>query len=103
MKQAAEGPMKGILGYTEEDVVSSDFIGDIHSSVFDALAGVPLNDNFVKLISWYDNEFGYSNRVVDLIKYKQSKFCVNEACNRLSLLLVFLSLTVVYCSNFVFI
>lgn len=73
VKAAAEGPMKGILGYTEEEVVSSDFIGDNHSSIFDAAAGISLNNNFVKLISWYDNEYGYSNRVVDLIKYMQSK------------------------------
>nr|AFD54028.1 GAPDH [Locusta migratoria]QQO58842.1 glyceraldehyde-3-phosphate dehydrogenase [Chrysoperla nipponensis] len=73
VKEAAEGPLKGILAYTEDDVVSSDFIGDCHSSIFDAKAGIPLNNNFVKLVSWYDNEFGYSNRVVDLIKYMQSK------------------------------
>ncbi|CAH1971811.1 unnamed protein product [Acanthoscelides obtectus] len=73
IKEASEGPMKGILGYTEEMVVSSDFIGDTHSSIFDANAGIPLTDNFVKLISWYDNEFGYSNRVVDLIKYIATK------------------------------
>lgn len=73
IKEAAEGPMKGILGYTDEEVVSSDFISSTHSSVFDALAGISLNDNFVKLISWYDNEFGYSNRVVDLIKHMQTK------------------------------
>jgi glyceraldehyde 3-phosphate dehydrogenase len=73
VKEAAEGPMKGILGYTEEEVVSCDFVGDTHSSIFDALAGISLNDNFVKLISWYDNEYGYSNRVVDLIKYMQTK------------------------------
>ncbi|CAG5108897.1 Similar to Gapdh2: Glyceraldehyde-3-phosphate dehydrogenase 2 (Drosophila pseudoobscura pseudoobscura) [Cotesia congregata] len=73
VKEAAEGPLKGILGYTEDDVVSSDFIGDNHSSIFDAKAGIPLSDGFVKLISWYDNEFGYSSRVIDLIKYMQSK------------------------------
>jgi len=60
---------KGILGYTDELVVSSDFIGDTHSSIFDAQAGISLNNNFVKLVSWYDNEYGYSCRVVDLIKY----------------------------------
>ncbi|XP_052760012.1 uncharacterized protein LOC128246949 [Mya arenaria] len=69
IKAASEGKMKGILGYTEEAVVSSDFIGDNHSSIFDASAGISLNDNFVKLVSWYDNEYGYSNRVVDLIKH----------------------------------
>ncbi|NP_001280403.1 glyceraldehyde-3-phosphate dehydrogenase [Acyrthosiphon pisum] len=73
VKEAAEGPLKGILGYTEDEVVSSDFIGDTHSSIFDAKAGISLNDQFVKLISWYDNEYGYSNRVVDLIKYMQFK------------------------------
>jgi len=73
VKEAANGPLKGILGYTEDEVVSSDFIGDTHSSVFDAQAGIPLTDTFVKLISWYDNEYGYSNRVIDLIKYMQTK------------------------------
>jgi len=73
IKEAAEGPMKGILGYTEEEVVSTDFIGDTHSSIFDAAAGIQLNDKFVKLISWYDNEFGYSSRVIDLIKYIQTR------------------------------
>lgn len=73
VKEAANGPMKGILDYTEDDVVSSDFIGSTHSSVFDASAGISLSDTFVKLISWYDNEFGYSNRVIDLIKHMQSK------------------------------
>jgi glyceraldehyde 3-phosphate dehydrogenase len=73
VKEAANGPLKGILDYTEEEVVSSDFIGSNHSSIFDAAAGIPLTDTFVKLISWYDNEYGYSNRVIDLIKYMQSK------------------------------
>jgi len=73
VKAAAEGELKGILEYTEEQVVSSDFIGDTHSSIFDAAAGISLNNNFVKLISWYDNEYGYSNRVVDLIKFIQTK------------------------------
>jgi glyceraldehyde 3-phosphate dehydrogenase len=69
MKAASEGPMHGIMGYTEDDVVSTDFVGDSRSSIFDAKAGIALNNNFVKLISWYDNEWGYSNRVVDLIKH----------------------------------
>ncbi|KAG4069077.1 hypothetical protein HA402_008388 [Bradysia odoriphaga] len=73
VREAANGPLKGILEYTEEEVVSSDFIGSNSSSIFDAAAGIPLTDTFVKLISWYDNEFGYSNRVIDLIKYMQSK------------------------------
>jgi len=73
VKEAANGPLKGILEYTEEEVVSSDFIGSNASSIFDASAGIPLTDTFVKLISWYDNEYGYSNRVIDLIKYMQSK------------------------------
>nr|BDS00432.1 glyceraldehyde-3-phosphate dehydrogenase [Oligobrachia mashikoi] len=73
VKAASEGPMKGILGYTEDQVVSSDFVTSSYSSVFDAGAGIVLNANFVKLIAWYDNEFGYSNRVVDLIKYIATK------------------------------
>ncbi|CAL4149347.1 unnamed protein product [Meganyctiphanes norvegica] len=73
MKAAAsEGPLKGILEYTEDDVVSSDFYGDTNSSIFDAKAGIQLSKTFVKLISWYDNEFGYSNRVIDLIKHMQT-------------------------------
>lgn len=69
MKVAADGPLKGILGYTEDAVVSTDFLGDTHSSIFDADAGISLNNNFVKVVAWYDNEMGYSNRVVDLIQY----------------------------------
>uniref|UniRef100_A0A0N4ZB99 Glyceraldehyde-3-phosphate dehydrogenase n=1 Tax=Parastrongyloides trichosuri TaxID=131310 RepID=A0A0N4ZB99_PARTI len=69
VKAAAEGPMKGVLAYTEDQVVSTDFVSDSHSSIFDAEACISLNPNFVKLISWYDNEYGYSNRVVDLISY----------------------------------
>jgi len=68
IKAAADGPMKGVLAYTDDLVVSTDFIGDPHSSIFDAKAGIALDDNFIKLVSWYDNEWGYSNRVVDLIK-----------------------------------
>ncbi len=67
MKKAAEGPLKGILKYTEDAVVSSDFIGETCTSIFDATAGIMLNPTFVKLVSWYDNEMGYSNKVVDLI------------------------------------
>ncbi|KAF8317871.1 glyceraldehyde-3-phosphate dehydrogenase [Clavulina sp. PMI_390] len=69
MKAASEGELKGILGYTEDSVVSTDFIGEGASSVFDAKAGIALNSNFLKLISWYDNEWGYSKRVVDLLVY----------------------------------
>ncbi len=67
MKEASEGELKGILGYTDEDVVSTDFIGDSRTSIFDAKAGIALTDNFVKIVSWYDNEWGYSNKVLDLI------------------------------------
>jgi len=73
MKQASEGPLKGILGYTEDQVVSSDFNGDKRTSIFDADAGIALNDTFVKVVSWYDNEWGYSNKVVDLIEYIAAK------------------------------
>ncbi|KAK8268069.1 hypothetical protein V6Z12_D11G041200 [Gossypium hirsutum] len=67
IKVAAEGELKGILGYTDEDLVSTDFVGDSRSSIFDAKAGIALNEKFAKLVSWYDNEWGYSTRVVDLI------------------------------------
>jgi len=69
IKAASEGELKGILGYTEDEVVSTDMNGDTHSSIFDAKAGISLNDNFVKLVSWYDNEWGYSRRVLDLLAY----------------------------------
>ena len=69
MKAAAEGPLKGILAYTEDDVVSSDFITDSHTSIFDAKAGISLNDNFVNVVSWYDNEWAYSCKVLDLITH----------------------------------
>jgi len=73
MKAASEsGPMKGVLGYTEDLVVSQDFIGDARTSIFDANAGIALNDNFVKIVSWYDNEMGYSTKIVDLIEYSAS-------------------------------
>jgi glyceraldehyde 3-phosphate dehydrogenase len=72
MKKAAEGELKGILDYTEDAVVSSDFIGDAHTSIFDAKAGIALTDTFVKVVAWYDNEWGYSNKVVELIKYMAS-------------------------------
>jgi len=73
LKEASEGPMKGILGYTEDMVVSTDFLGDNRSSIFDAKAGIQLSGTFVKLVSWYDNENGYSNRVIDLINHMHSK------------------------------
>merc|ERR1712183_686192 len=72
MKAAASsGPLAGFLGYTEDDVVSQDFIGDVRSSIFDAEAAIQLSSQFVKVVSWYDNEFGYSNRVIDLLKHMQ--------------------------------
>jgi glyceraldehyde 3-phosphate dehydrogenase len=72
MKKASEGALKGILGYTEDAVVSTDFLGDARTSIFDADAGIALNDNFVKVVAWYDNEWGYSNKVADLISYMDS-------------------------------
>ncbi|KAK8588954.1 hypothetical protein V6N13_087843 [Hibiscus sabdariffa] len=69
IKYAAEGPLKGILGYTDEDVVSNDFVGDSRSSIFDSKAGIGLSKSFMKIVSWYDNEWGYSNRVLDLIEH----------------------------------
>ena len=73
IKKASENELKGILGYTEDQVVSTDFLGESRTSVFDANAGIALSDTFVKLVSWYDNEWGYSNKVVDLISYISSK------------------------------
>ena len=72
MKNASENDLKGIMGYTEEDVVSTDFIGDSRTSIFDAGAGIMLNDKFVKVVSWYDNEWGYSSKIVELIKHMNS-------------------------------
>lgn len=69
VKEAAEGPLKGIVAYADDEVVSSDFIGDTHTCIFDADAGIALNGNFMKLIAWYDNEMGYSNKILDLISY----------------------------------
>ena len=73
MKEASVGSMKGILGVTEDQVVSTDFLGDARSSIFDTKAGIQLSDTFVKVVSWYDNEFGYSMRVIDLLAHMQSK------------------------------
>jgi glyceraldehyde 3-phosphate dehydrogenase len=73
LREASEGELKGILGYTEDAVVSSDFLGDARTSIFDANAGISLSDNFVKVVSWYDNEWGYSNKIVDLAQ-EVSKF-----------------------------
>ena len=73
MKEAAAGPYKGIIEYTEDSVVSADFVGNNSSAIFDANAGISLNDHFVKLIAWYDNEWGYSRRVCDLLLYIAKK------------------------------
>ena len=75
MKEASEGELKGVLGYTEDAVVSSDFLGDTRTSIFDAKAGIALTDTFVKVVSWYDNEIGYSNKVLDLIAHMASVNC----------------------------
>ena len=72
MKDASEGELKGVLGYTDELVVSQDFVGETRTSVFDAKAGIALTDKFVKVVSWYDNEYGYSSKIVDLIQYSAS-------------------------------
>ncbi|MCB0471684.1 MAG: type I glyceraldehyde-3-phosphate dehydrogenase, partial [Flavobacteriaceae bacterium] len=72
MKDASEGELKGILGYTDELVVSQDFVSEPRTSVFDAQAGIALTDKFIKVVSWYDNEFGYSTKLVDLIEYAAS-------------------------------
>ena len=72
MKAASEGELKGVLGYTDEAVVSSDFLGDTRTSIFDADAGIALTDTFVKVVSWYDNEIGYSNKVLELIEHMYS-------------------------------
>ena len=68
MKEASEGELKGILGYTEDDVVSTDFLGDARTSIFDAKAGIALSDKFVKVVAWYDNEWGYSSKLIDLVQ-----------------------------------
>ena len=73
MESASKGNLKGILGYTDEDVVSSDFIGSTYSSIYDAGAGIGLNDKFFKLVSWYDNEMGYSARLIDLVEYMETR------------------------------
>ncbi|KAJ2386589.1 Glyceraldehyde-3-phosphate dehydrogenase 2, partial [Coemansia sp. RSA 2559] len=73
IKKHADSDLKGILGYSDEEIVSQDFCGDTRSSIVDINAGIALNDNFVKILSWYDNEIGYSNRVLDLIKYISTK------------------------------
>ena len=68
MKEASEGELKGIMGYTEDEVVSTDFLGDARTCIFDAKAGIALNDSFVKVVAWYDNEWGYSNKLIDLVQ-----------------------------------
>ncbi|MEY4833511.1 MAG: hypothetical protein RL527_1724 [Planctomycetota bacterium] len=73
MKAAAEGPMKGVLAYTDEELVSSDFVSDPHSSIFDAKAGIQLNDRFFKIVAWYDNEYGYASRCVDMLAMMAKK------------------------------
>ncbi|CAM1365725.1 type I glyceraldehyde-3-phosphate dehydrogenase [Tenacibaculum xiamenense] len=78
MKEASEGEMRGVLGYTEELVVSQDFVGDTRTSIFDANAGIALSDNFVKVVSWYDNEMGYATKLVDLAEYSASLSSVKE-------------------------
>jgi len=72
MKEASENELKGILGYTEELVVSQDFVGETCTSVFDANAGIALTDKFIKVVSWYDNEYGYSTKIIDLVEYSAS-------------------------------
>jgi glyceraldehyde 3-phosphate dehydrogenase len=74
MKYASENTMKGILGYTEDDVVSTDFLGDSHISIFDAKAGLMVGDDFAKVVAWYDNECGYANKLVDLIEFTNNGF-----------------------------
>ena len=73
MKEVSETTMKGVLGYTEDQVVSNDFVGDARTSIFDAGAGIQLSDKFLKVVSWYDNEWGYSNKVIDLVSFIASK------------------------------
>ena len=73
MKEASEGELKGILGYTDEMVVSQDFVGETCTSVFDAEAGIALTDKFIKVVAWYDNEYGYSSKIIDLVEYAATK------------------------------
>ena len=73
MKAQSQGPLKGVLGYTEDKVVATDFVGDARTSIFDADAGIALDNNFVKLVSWYDNEWGYSNKCLELAKVISGK------------------------------